>query len=131
MDIVVSYGLLAAVILVVLVTQPGLLSIDNYLPVVLGGAALLFTITVVNVVLLPSLCGSSVGQLVTGLVWIRGADGTRPGVTDMRRAFFKHRGAFRVGGVQQFAPELVVVRRRDLAAPAPTTVTGSTGFTEH
>ncbi|MFB7878622.1 hypothetical protein ACFC06_25535 [Nocardia sp. NPDC056064] len=127
-DILVALGTVVAVFLAVLLTQRDRLS-DIYLPTVVGAAVLLFVVTLANGVLLPGICGSTIGQLATGLVWIRGADGTWPSATELRRAFFKHSGAFRMGGVQQYAPELAVVRRRDLAAPA--IAADHAAYTEH
>ncbi|WP_278262915.1 RDD family protein [Nocardia sp. AG03] len=129
LDVVVVFGPFMAGYLFLLLNERDLMLRDDQTPILLTSIVVVLTTSLVNAVLLPSFAGSSIGQLVTGLVWIRGSDGSRPSVREMLRAFFNHRGPLRLGGVQQHAPALVVVRRRDLAAPAM--VTGSLGYTEH
>ncbi|MFF2087135.1 RDD family protein [Nocardia sp. NPDC058176] len=96
--------------------------------------AVLVSVLMVNSVLLPSLIGSTLGQLVTGLIWIRGADASRPGTKEMWSEYFDHRGVVRFGGVHSSAPQIVVVRRRDVA-PRPSTPKAvraeAAGYTEH
>lgn len=74
----------------------------------------LFVLNLLNLIVLPSRVGGSFGQVLTGLVQIRGADGARPGLRELGSAYFRRRGVFRVGGVHVEAPEFVVVRRCDV-----------------
>lgn len=92
-------------------------------------ALVMFTANLTNLVLLPSRAGGSIGQLLTGLARIRGADGTRPTISENGRAYFRGREVFRVGGVHAEAPEFVVVRRQDTVAANPARAVDGSGHT--
>ncbi|MFE9789893.1 hypothetical protein ACFYO7_31425 [Nocardia salmonicida] len=115
-DIVLPYGVLvvAFVAVVLLVGHRGVLDMDDQAPMMFGSMILLVGLLVTNATVLPSVFGATVGQLLMGLVWIRGTDGLSPSTRDMWRAFRQHRTVFRLGGVAQCAPLIVVVRRCDI-----------------
>ncbi|MGW6702034.1 RDD family protein [Nocardia sp. NPDC055049] len=114
-DIVLPYGVVvvAFVAVVLLVGHDWMLDMDDQAPVMFGSMIFLVILLVTNATVLPSVFGSTVGQLLMGLRWIRGTDGVSPSARDMWRAFRQHRIVFRLGGVAQCAPLIVVVRRCD------------------
>ncbi|MFD4462466.1 hypothetical protein [Nocardia sp. NPDC058480] len=128
-DIVLPYVVLmvAFAAVVLLVGHEGILDMDDQAPVMLGSMIFLVVVLVANSTVLPSVFGATVGQFLTGLVWIRGSDGVRPSARDMVRALRLHRTIFRLGGVAQCAPLIVVVRRCDTAEDRSAVDVGNTG----
>lgn len=129
-DIVLPYGVLIAAFVgvVLLIGHEWILDMDDQAPAMLVSMIFLLVMLVANAIVLPAVVGATVGQLLTGLAWIRGTDGIRPSVRDMGRATLRHRTVFRLGGVQQCAPLIVAVRRRDIIAKPPV---GDAGYIEH
>lgn len=115
-DAAIMLGLMVgSAVLVVVYTR---LLLDHPWGIAVFGIVL-FVLNLLNLIVAPSLLGGSIGQLLTGLVQIRGADGARPGIRELGSAYFKNRAVFRVGGVHVEAPEFVVVRRQDTVVPGP------------
>ncbi|MFC4376981.1 hypothetical protein ACFO5K_23105 [Nocardia halotolerans] len=113
-DVVLVMGLFVGAVLYLVIATRLLLEYP-WLPAALSVG--LFALNLVNLVCLPSWVGGSVGQLLTGLVQIRGADGTRPSLRETGRVYFRDRRVFRIGGVHTAAPWMVVVRRQDTVEP--------------
>ncbi|MGW6424062.1 hypothetical protein ACWF82_15400 [Nocardia sp. NPDC055053] len=129
-DLVLPYGVLIAAFLgvVLLVGHERILDMDDHTPVMLVCTIFVLVMVVADAIVLPAVVGATVGQLLTGLAWIRGTDGSKPSARDMRRATLRHRTVFRLGGVQQCAPLIVVVRRCDIIAKPPV---ADAGYIEH
>lgn len=122
------YGIFLGLFWAALVLDGDLSLAGDQTPVMLVSVVIVLLMVLGNSIVLPSTVGATLGQLLTGLAWIRGADGARPSGREMLRALYKHRVVFRMGGVQQAAPLIVVVRRRDIPRH-PQVADG--GYVEH
>ncbi|MFE3546330.1 hypothetical protein ACFXK0_25490 [Nocardia sp. NPDC059177] len=129
-DIVLPYGVLIAAFvgMMLLFGHEWILGMGDQTPVMLVSTLVVLVMVVADAIVLPAVVGATVGQFLTGLTWIRGTDGGKPTARDMGRATWRHRTVFRLGGVQQCAPVIVVVRRCDIAAKPPV---GDAGYIEH
>lgn len=99
---------------------------DGALEVVYGLTA--FAMPVANILLIAPTAQGTVGQLLFGLAVIRGGDGGKPTAKQLIRAYIDHGNVSLFGGVHRAAPDIVVVRRRDLRALAGDTNHGAFGY---